>query len=309
VSHRPLLWRALALVDVVIPTRDRHALVGDAVRSALRQTHRDVVVWVVDNGSKPVELPADVVSDPRLRVLQTGEPVSAGTARNLALRSGSAPFVAFLDDDDRWRARKTERQLALLERSPARVAGVSGAWLLARRRGRPVVDLPDPGPDPVIRLLEHPVHAPSVVIIRRDVLEDVGLFPEYSDRTEDWALWLDVVRAGYDIAVLQEVVADRLDSEPPPERMLAGFEAYHRRVRPLVDALSPAIRARILARQEFDRAVQVARSGRRLVAARMLLRAWRGYPRAWLPAFHLLRTVTGERAWGLVADHTRGLRS
>jgi GT2 family glycosyltransferase len=108
------------LVSVVIPSYNRASSVGAAIDSALGQTHRNVEVLVVDDGS--TDETAAVVScryagDPRVRYLHK-ENGGAASARNEGLRHARGAFVAFLDSDDWWKPWKTELQLRCLERFP-----------------------------------------------------------------------------------------------------------------------------------------------------------------------------------------------
>lgn len=96
-------------VTVVVPTRDRHHLVTEAIDSALAQRDVPVEVLVVDDGSRdPVLLPAD----PRLRVVRHLRSRGVSAARNLGISLASTRFLAFLDDDDRvhpdWLSRSLE---------------------------------------------------------------------------------------------------------------------------------------------------------------------------------------------------------
>jgi glycosyltransferase involved in cell wall biosynthesis len=89
--------------------------IGQAVDSALRQTIQDLEVIVVDDGS--TDGGADVVrdratGDPRLRLLRQ-ENRGPSAARNAGVAEATAPYVAFLDADDRWLPEKLERQFAL----------------------------------------------------------------------------------------------------------------------------------------------------------------------------------------------------
>src|SRR5437764_10734914 len=89
------------LVSVVIPSYNRAYIVGQAIESALQQTHRPVEVLVADDGS---------TDDTRRVVEGYGPPVryfyqpNAGVsaARNLGLRHARGEFIALLDSDDRW---------------------------------------------------------------------------------------------------------------------------------------------------------------------------------------------------------------
>jgi glycosyltransferase involved in cell wall biosynthesis len=84
-------------LTVVVPTRDRPALLRRAVDSALAQAGASVEVVVVDDGSaEPVQLPGD----PRLRVVRHEASRGGSAARNTGTTEGTGRFVTYLDDDD-----------------------------------------------------------------------------------------------------------------------------------------------------------------------------------------------------------------
>ena len=90
-------------VCVIIAARDAEATIGAAVRSALAEAEVTEVI-VVDDASRDGTARAAVVAaagDPRLRVLARNANLGPAAARNLAIRSSTAPFVAILDADDR----------------------------------------------------------------------------------------------------------------------------------------------------------------------------------------------------------------
>jgi glycosyltransferase involved in cell wall biosynthesis len=108
------------LVSIIIPTYNRAHCLARAVDSALAQTHGDVDVIVVDDGSTDATraLVADTYGgDPRVRyVHQQNRGVSA--ARNHGIRLVKGSFVALLDSDDVWLPFKLELQLACLRAFP-----------------------------------------------------------------------------------------------------------------------------------------------------------------------------------------------
>jgi GT2 family glycosyltransferase len=85
-------------VDVVVLTWNDGDLVGEAVRSALGSHGVDVRVTVVDNGS---DLPPDLPSDPRIRMLTNRTNIGVARGRNQGAAAGNSPFVCFLDSDAR----------------------------------------------------------------------------------------------------------------------------------------------------------------------------------------------------------------
>jgi len=98
-------------VSVVIPTRDREALVQRAIRSVLAQTFEDFELIVVDDGSTDAT-PAAVTAfdDPRVRCLHQ-PPSGAATARNRGAAAARGEHLVFLDSDDEAKPQWLERLL------------------------------------------------------------------------------------------------------------------------------------------------------------------------------------------------------
>ena len=88
---------------VVIPTRNRWPLLRTALAGALAQRGVNVHVVVVDDGSSDgTSALLAALDEPRLTVLRQDEGQGVAVARNRGLAEVSAPWVAFLDDDDVW---------------------------------------------------------------------------------------------------------------------------------------------------------------------------------------------------------------
>jgi glycosyltransferase involved in cell wall biosynthesis len=102
-------------VAVVTATYRRPELLLSAVRSALAQTVRDIVVIVVDDGGGLPDLP----DDPRLHTcsLSTNTKV-LGVVLNVGIRLTSSTYVSFLDDDNQWEPEHLQVALAALEAGP-----------------------------------------------------------------------------------------------------------------------------------------------------------------------------------------------
>ncbi|ETW10992.1 glycosyl transferase family protein [Roseivivax marinus] len=89
--------------SVVVPTYNRADRVFEAVRSVLEQSHENLELLVVDDGSTDdtAERLAAFSSDPRLRVFWNDhEGVSA--ARNTGLENATGDYVFYLDSDNVW---------------------------------------------------------------------------------------------------------------------------------------------------------------------------------------------------------------
>ena len=113
-------------ISVIIPTYNRASCLARAVASCLRQTHPDVEVIVVDDGSTDdtadvVAALADRYGVDRVRYLHQAN-AGACVARNRGLDEARGNYIQFLDSDDYLDPRKFAVQVAALERSGSAVA-------------------------------------------------------------------------------------------------------------------------------------------------------------------------------------------
>jgi len=108
------------LVSVVIPSYNRAYCIATTVDSVLAQTHKNLEILIVDDGSS--DGTRDLIAEryrgePRVRYIhQANAGVSA--ARNHGLRLATGQFVSLLDSDDIWLPWKVEAQLRCLEALP-----------------------------------------------------------------------------------------------------------------------------------------------------------------------------------------------
>jgi len=92
-------------VTVIVPTFNRGNMVARAVKSALAQTHNDLEVIVVDDGSvdeteKIIKQIAE--EDSRLRYLKHQVNKGMQAARNTGVKAARGQYIAILDSDCEW---------------------------------------------------------------------------------------------------------------------------------------------------------------------------------------------------------------
>jgi GT2 family glycosyltransferase len=115
----------MTLVDIVIPTYNRHERLNRTLASLVRLTVRDFRVIVVDDGSTPgvdETIPADLCAVLDIRVLRTAGNGGPARARNLGLRASEAEFIAFIDDDVDAGPAWLEQHLAAVQGGEHRVS-------------------------------------------------------------------------------------------------------------------------------------------------------------------------------------------
>jgi glycosyltransferase involved in cell wall biosynthesis len=175
------------LVSVVLPTYNRAAVVGRALRSVLAQTYGELDVIVVDDGSTDdTEAVVTDVQDPRVRYVRRGNG-GPGAARNTGIALARGRYVAFQDSDDEWLPDKLTKQVAKLLAAPADV----GLVVCGHREFRPetvneltVEEFLARG-DAKGSLLTGLWYVPATWLARRDVLERAGPFDESLPSCED----------------------------------------------------------------------------------------------------------------------------
>jgi glycosyltransferase involved in cell wall biosynthesis len=186
-------------ISVVIPTRNRRGLLSRAaLRSALSQEEVDHEVIVVDDGSTDdTSAWLRELGEPRLRVVRLEERRGVAAARNAGIDAARGVWVAFLDDDDLWSPRKLRRQLDTAAAASADFVYARVVSVDEMGCARYAFPLPDPMELPSKLLAASVLPAGcSNVIVRRELVRNVGGFDEELFQLSDWDLWIRLAWAG-----------------------------------------------------------------------------------------------------------------
>lgn len=267
-------------ISVVIPTFNRRTLVERAVRSVLAQTHPVDEIIVVDDGSTDGTAEhLEATFGGRVRVVwQENRGVSS--ARNHGLRLASGRYVTLLDSDDEWMPEKTRLQWNCLE-TRADIGMVlcdvlrrfpDGSSEVFHRREM----LPVDG-----RILEHvmlaPALVPASVMLRRNVLQDVGGFDEGLTTAEDLDFHIRVA-ALTGIALIEQPLVVALRGHDGLSSLPVTYADYVRVIERAVVAqsglLPDPVRRRALVRAYIRGARGMLVLGNRREAWRLLRKAW-----------------------------------
>lgn len=197
-------------VDVIIPTYNGLPFLKETVESVLNQSHKDLVLYIIDDGSTDegaTRKYAIGIKDKRVKYVCKANG-GQSTARNLGITMSTSPFVALVDSDDVWHKDKLKRQLELMDKNP-RVGMVYGLCKL--------IDEDNNIFDEVVwkkrgKLFSYLLHgnkisgSASMVLVRREVFDKIGLFHEDFLIGEDWEMWLRIAK-NYEIDYVDDFIA------------------------------------------------------------------------------------------------------
>lgn len=180
------------IVSVIIPTYNRWPMVGDAIESVLAQSYRAWELIVVDDGSNngTSEHLAQYGASVR-RVSRQRSGVAA--ARNYGVAIARGRYVAFLDSDDLWMAKKLAIQMAFMEQHPeVQICQTEEIWVRRGVRVNPKAKHEKPSGDIFRRSLDLCLVSPSAVMMTKRLFHQFGGFDESFPVCEDYDLWLRI---------------------------------------------------------------------------------------------------------------------
>lgn len=185
-------------VSVCIASYNHGKYLSRCLDSILSQTYQDFEIVLVDDGStdNSHEILLDYQARYPEKIRYTWHPnhenKGISITTNLAIEESKGRYIAFIGSDDMWRADKLEMQISILESSPD-LGMVYSYAVFIDEQDNPLSGLVGTDithdPNPTGRMIQA-CHQPAMtVVIRRDLLEKIGLFEE-SLITSDWDLMI-----------------------------------------------------------------------------------------------------------------------
>jgi glycosyltransferase involved in cell wall biosynthesis len=201
------------LVSVIIPAYNAQATLDDTLNSVRSQTHRNLEIVVVDDGSTDdtaIVAQRHSAVDARVRIIRQDN-AGVAAARNTGIAATSGRYVAPIDADDLWAPSKIERQLVAAAKDQGKV-GLVYSWFAVIDQNNSVLRHED-GADAegvVLRqlLLGNFVGNGSSALILRSAIEfagfyDVGLRASGCQGAEDYKMYLEIAEQ-YEFAIVPD---------------------------------------------------------------------------------------------------------
>lgn len=285
---------------MIIPVYNGERYLKEALDSVFAQTFQDFEVICINNGS--TDRTASIVEEygRQVRMITLANVGPCG-ARNIGVREATAPYVAFLDHDDRWYPPKLERQVAVLEREPNVVLvlcnsdrmDAEGRLLQA---GATLVERATMLNSPLGRLMEEDQLLSSAILVRKDAFERAGMYDEGLRGFEDFDLCARLKREGCFVFLEESGMCYRVHeaslSHAGKDLVVRSRERFLLRMQALYagDRAKQALIATMLAECYSDWGMNEVRAGNRSEGRQMFWRSLRHNPFKFRTYSRLLRT-------------------
>ncbi|MGX2960665.1 glycosyltransferase family 2 protein [Peribacillus sp. JNUCC 23] len=194
------------LVSIITPSYNSSAFIIETIESVQAQTYPHWEMIIVDDKSKDdsVHIIHEYIkTEPRIKLIPLTQNGGAARARNVAINEAKGEYIAFLDSDDFWSPTKLEDQVTFMQKGNLAFSFTS--YSLMDEKGNPM-DIEVIAPETVDYkyLIGNTTIGCLTVMLDRQQIKQIEM-PDI--QPEDTALWLLLLRQGYQAYGLQKVLS------------------------------------------------------------------------------------------------------
>ena len=234
--------KSMPTVSVIIPAYNVAPYIGETLDSLLTQTFTDYEAIVINDGSTDNTEAAIAPYHEKFgaRFVYIKQANGGLTrARNAALGVARGKYVALLDGDDVWLPEYLTKLVGMLESDATLDLVFPNAWFWGSPNfsGREFQDV-FPASEPVTfeRVLRRECYIFGLAMFKRELLEAIGNYDETLGASEDFDLWLRMLRHGCRFGFTREPLVKyrwRADSLSNNSRQLLANlnKVYHKWLR------------------------------------------------------------------------------
>lgn len=202
-------------VTAVIRTYNRADMLGKAIESILNQTYDNFELLILDDcssdGTEKLVKQYCLIDD-RIRYHRQKQNIGNVCALNMSTQMALGKYIACLDDDDEWLPRKLELQVDKFENGPPNLGLVTGGIHYINIDIGKTVKIWKPSLKGEIYFQTLGKSGdifgpPSVVMIKKNVLEDVGSYREDMPRGACQQMYRRIAKK-YLIDYVEDIVLD-----------------------------------------------------------------------------------------------------
>ena len=190
-------------ISVIMSTYNNEETILDATNSILDQEYPYFELLIVNDYSNDgTQKKLSPITDPRLKIINNNKNLGLTLSLNKAISLSTGRFIARQDADDISMPDRLKKQLAFMESHPeVAVLGTGRATL--DKQGKVLSSYLLQKKPQYTDLLKKNCFVHGSVMMRREVLEDLGMYNEDFRYTQDYELWLRISKK-YHMMNIQE---------------------------------------------------------------------------------------------------------
>jgi len=194
-------------ISVLFPVGDRIVFLVEALESVLNQTFQDFeLLAALDGVSDPVRKLVNDYQDPRIKVIDLPVCLGVGNARNAALATAAAPYIALMDTDDIAMPDRLKRQYDWMQAHPD--VTVCGSNSIKQLEDGRQVSMKYPETDGMIKsrllMVDSAVLNPTAMFRTGFVKQHRLFYDPNFKRDEDHRFFVEMMRLGAHFYGIQE---------------------------------------------------------------------------------------------------------
>jgi glycosyltransferase involved in cell wall biosynthesis len=194
------------LVSILTPSYNSEQFVAETIESVLAQTYQNWEMIIVDDCSEDNSV--DVISkyiknDNRIKLIESKTNRGPALSRNEALKTTNGRFIAFLDSDDLWMSEKLEKQVEFMKLKAAVLSYTAYAKIDEYGHIGNFVEAPEKVN--YKQLLQ--TCSIGILTAMYDSKKIGKIYMPDIFSVEDYAIWLQITKQGYEAYGLNEKLA------------------------------------------------------------------------------------------------------
>lgn len=191
-------------VSVITTFKNSQETISDTINSVLNQTFKNFEYILVDDGSEDQSLKIlKSFNDKRIKILEPGN-IGRANALNEAVNISKGEYIAIIDADDICIDNRLEKQINFCLMNKKDFVATNS--ILVNFQGDVTGKTNFVANKTFLRekLLEMNPFAHSSIFIKKNVLNEIGNYDNFFQKSIDFNMYLQMIIAGYELYLIEE---------------------------------------------------------------------------------------------------------
>ena len=192
------------LVSVITTFKNSQETISDTIKSVLNQTYKNFEYILIDDGSEDHSLKISrSFDDKRIKILEPGY-IGRANALNEAVKISKGQYIAIIDADDLCIKNRLEKQIEFCTKNNKDFVATNS--ILINFHGNCIGQTNFVAEKSFLkeRILEMNPFAHSSILIKKTILEEIGKYDNFFEKSIDFNMYLQMIIAGYDLNLIEE---------------------------------------------------------------------------------------------------------